>query len=57
MHQQTQPLLAWYTQGKNKTLTIYRGHGNMHEGTVYKVQGIRDARKLRKKLGAQDWNY
>lgn len=57
MHQQPQPLLARYTQGKQPTLTVYRGHGNLSEGTVYKVQGIRDARKLSKKLGAIDWNY
>jgi hypothetical protein len=53
-----QPLLAWYTNtGKNKTLSVYRGHGNIYNAKVYKVEGIRDARKLSKKLGAIDWNY
>ena len=54
-----QPLLAWYTSygGKNKILSVYRGHGNIHKAKVYKVEGIRDARKLSKKLGAIDWNY
>ncbi len=51
------PLLANYTSGKQPTLTIYRGYGNISSGTVYQVQGVRDARKLSKQLGAKDHNY
>jgi len=51
------PLLAHYTGGKQPTLTIYRGYGNLHTGKVYQVSGVRDARKLSKQLGAKDHNY
>ena len=52
------PLLGWYTASrKTKTLTVCKGFGNLHSGTVHTVLGIRDARKLCKTLGAKPYNF